>query len=118
MVQAYRPPLPPPENKPKHGDVWLDPTTMEAMMYDGIVEKWFKMTHEQYLQYKGKLPLSPVAVSGVISVPKHVQPRKKYPQWHVHCASCGKRKEQCTCNVPPKEKPIEDFGFEDELFQI
>ena len=100
------PPLPPPKRTPslntpleaEHGDVWLDPNTTDAYMYDGIIEKWFKMTYEQYLQYKGKLPPAPVAMSGVY-VPKLGIEPPPVPE-------------------EPKEKPIEDFGFEDDLFKL
>lgn len=123
-------PLPPPKSTPKHGDIYLDPDTMDvAMYYDGIIERWFKMTQEQYHQYKGKLKLPPTqhAVSGVISVPKSKP---------IHCPICGNwncytcksvLKGEATlifdCSSgkepkPPQEKPITDFGLEDDLFQI
>jgi len=104
-------PLPPPKSTPKHGDVWLNPDTMEAHLYDDTLGRWFKMTQEQYLQYRGKLPPAPMAVSGVVSVP----PKAWSAPGLNHLVDYEDHVQYID---EPEEKPITDFGLEDELFQI
>jgi len=89
------------ESGPKHGDKYYDPDTMNVKMYDETIGMWFTMTMDERLD----LSPPPIAVSGVISVPTYSKPASGNTPTKLPPA-------------PPRPKPITDFDFDEEDFEL
>ena len=93
-------------NGPKHGDKYYDPHSMDVWVYDQTIEKWFLSEYYSNLENKKRLTSPPPPISPAIMT---------YPINPGICERCGYSIFFCICE---KEKPLEDFGLEDELFEL
>lgn len=86
--------------RPTHGEKYYDPDTMNIKIYDGVTGKWWTMTMDD------KLPPPPIAVSGV------------YIPGLTHSKAASGNTPAKLPPAPPIPKPITDYDFDEEDFEL
>lgn len=96
--------------RPTHGEKYYDPYSMDIKIYDGVTGKWWTMTMDD------KLPPPPLAVSGVhipgLTHSKAASGMMETKLWP------GTTPTKPLPPAPPKPKPITDFDFDEEDFEL